>query len=598
MTNFVNAQQIGSKRILFINSYSPDFPTYNLVNKAINENCDGINTIIDIEFLYSKELSSNIYFDNVYKLLKYKIEKRLPYDVVVTIDNNALGFVLKYRDSIFSTIPVIFCGVEDSALIKKATERKGISGITEFCSFEATIDLAKILNPKLTTIIAITDNTETGKVNANLYRKLGGSYQGISLSEIDLCNHTFSDFWQLLGNFSGNKAFLLISAYVDSTGQYLPFENSLNKIVSNSNIPLYHLYYHGFGQGIVGGKLMSHYSMASKALKKAIETPTGILWENKIIVNENPDTFFIDYQVAMMHGLKLNNLPTNSLIINQPVSTLKIEKKYFYLIVTSTILALILVTFLLINIQARKKIAKELLIAKEKAEESDRLKTAFIANMSHEIRTPMNSIVGFSGMLREEGLDSSTRDRYCDIIDKNSMQLLGLINDIIDVAKIESGELTFHPERVLLFDLLNIQVLSFQKKIAKLNKQIDLKLRFELNPKTKITTDPVRMNQLLSNLLSNAVKYTEKGSILVGCKMKDNNFFFYVEDTGIGISEHMQSKLFKRFSREEDVKKLYDGTGLGLSIVKSIVKMWNGEIWVESRKGEGSKFYFTHPTDL
>jgi signal transduction histidine kinase len=215
--------------------------------------------------------------------------------------------------------------------------------------------------------------------------------------------------------------------------------------------------------------------------------------------------------------------------------------------------------------------------------------------MSHELRTPMNSIIGFSSFFREEGIDKATRERYCDIIEQNANQLLALINDIIDIAKIESGELSFAPNKSKLFELVNTLVVESEKKIERKNKKIKIFLDFDLPTKQEINTDVTRFKQLMNNLLYNAIKYTEEGHIKVNCKAEGKMFLFSVSDTGIGISDLMKEKVFDRFTREEDAKKLYSGTGLGLAIAKSIVEKWGGEIWFKSEKNKGSTFYFHTP---
>jgi signal transduction histidine kinase len=207
----------------------------------------------------------------------------------------------------------------------------------------------------------------------------------------------------------------------------------------------------------------------------------------------------------------------------------------------------------------------------------------------------MNSIIGFSSFFREEGINQQTRERYCDIIEQNANQLLALINDIIDIAKIESGELSFTPNKSNLFELVNTLVVESEKKIVRKNKKIKIYLNFDLPTNQEINTDLIRFKQLMNNLLYNAIKYTGEGHIKVNCKTEGVMFLFSVSDTGIGISDLMKDKVFDRFTREDDAKKLYSGTGLGLAISKNIVEKWGGEIWFKSEKNKGSTFYFTHP---
>jgi PAS domain S-box-containing protein len=251
------------------------------------------------------------------------------------------------------------------------------------------------------------------------------------------------------------------------------------------------------------------------------------------------------------------------------------------------------------NITERIKFEKALNDARLKAEESDRLKSAFLTNMSHEIRTPLNGIIGFSAMLGEESLTTEKRKTYINYIHKGTSQLLTLISDIIDISKIEADQISFVPKA---FDLNNILLElkdHFENEIEKSNKQ-QLKLIFSKPmqyDKFIIYTDEVKLRQVLANLLSNAVKFTEKGIIEFGYEKADKTTLqFYVKDTGIGIAKENQTVIFERFRQEDDsFEREFAGAGLGLAISKGILEKLGGKIWVKSEKNKGSVFYFNIP---
>jgi PAS domain S-box-containing protein len=252
------------------------------------------------------------------------------------------------------------------------------------------------------------------------------------------------------------------------------------------------------------------------------------------------------------------------------------------------------------NITKRKLTETELVQARIKAEESDRLKSIFLANMSHEIRTPMNAIMGFSTFLGEKGIDESERTQYIDIIRSSSDRLLQLINDILDLSKLEAKQLTIINSECSLPEILARRLESFRKSELLLKKpEIDLILNIpEALENTKFLSDGNRVQQVLDNLISNAIKYTEKGIIETGCSIKKDNGMmvieFYVKDTGIGISGGMRSLVFERFRQVEE-GRFHEGAGLGLSISKGIVDLLGGKIWFESEYNAGSVFYFTIP---
>jgi len=245
---------------------------------------------------------------------------------------------------------------------------------------------------------------------------------------------------------------------------------------------------------------------------------------------------------------------------------------------------------------------KILLNAKEKAEESEMLKSAFLSNISHEIRTPLNGIIGFTNLLKTSDFDEDKRNRFLEIIENSGNQLLNLISDIIDLSKFESGIIKLNNEKVYINKLI-VELHEFFDLgiLSKENKQIQFLYETEFSNKNMfIYSDYVRLKQIFVNLIGNALKFTNKGYVKFGYKFKEynNNKFieFFVKDTGIGISENKQKVIFQRFRQaEESTSKTYGGTGLGLNISKILVKKLGGNIWVESIENKGSTFYFTIP---
>ena len=241
----------------------------------------------------------------------------------------------------------------------------------------------------------------------------------------------------------------------------------------------------------------------------------------------------------------------------------------------------------------------ELKEAKDKAEESDRLKSAFLTNMSHEIRTPLNAIIGFADLLAEPDVDQDTKNDLHTHMSHSAETLLKLIDDIFDIAKIESGQLTIKKERVVLSELMEKLMPVYADKIVKMGKS-NISINFcPIENNHVLYTDPIRLQQILINLIDNALKFTESGFVEVSCK-KDNKqsdkVVFIVKDSGIGMNQKQIDYIFDRFIKlEENTKKIYRGAGLGLAISKNIVELLGGELWVESEVGKGSRFYFSIP---
>ncbi|HAN17755.1 MAG: hypothetical protein A2X13_08375 [Bacteroidetes bacterium GWC2_33_15] len=251
------------------------------------------------------------------------------------------------------------------------------------------------------------------------------------------------------------------------------------------------------------------------------------------------------------------------------------------------------------EISKRRQIQNELIFAKEKAEENDRLKSRFLANLSHEIRTPMNSIVGFTNLLEIENLSKDSQQKYLQIIKSSSSQLLNLITDILDISKIEANQLDIHCSIVDLEKLMNELYTRYNYELAEYpEKNLKIEVNIRETTISKIICDQTRLNQVFSNLLNNAIKFTQNGKIEFGYSEYSDKLRFFVSDTGIGISDEFKKQIFSRFSREKiSSDTLYGGTGLGLAISKGLVNLMGGEIYVESEKNAGSTFYFTLPVE-
>ena len=245
------------------------------------------------------------------------------------------------------------------------------------------------------------------------------------------------------------------------------------------------------------------------------------------------------------------------------------------------------------DITARKELENELIKARDKAEESDRLKSAFLANISHEIRTPMNGIMGFSEMLMKPGLSEEKKRNFSNLIQDGCRQLLSIITDVIEISMLDSDQMSVIKTRFKINEFMQGLVLQFRSSARYKN----LRLKFvRSGSDPTINTDREKLEHIFSNLISNAIKFTRQGNIEFGYKLNGNNFEFFVSDTGIGIEKDLFEVIFERFRQVEvtDTRN-YPGAGLGLSIVKGLIALLDGRIWLESEPGVGTTFFFTIP---
>ena len=259
----------------------------------------------------------------------------------------------------------------------------------------------------------------------------------------------------------------------------------------------------------------------------------------------------------------------------------------------------------------KEKQAAELITAKEHAEESDRLKSAFLANMSHEIRTPLNGILGFADLLREPGLSGEEQQEFIDIINTSGARMLNIINDIIDISKIESGLMDVDIQEVNINEKIENIYNFFKPEVEKKGMHIHYHNSLQIN-EVNIKTDPHKLYAILTNLVKNAIKFSNQGTIEFGYNLKmarsdgsnststlstnQFNLEFFIKDEGIGIPKERCEAVFQRFVQADiSDSRAHQGAGLGLSITKAYVEMLGGKIWLESKKGKGSTFYFTIP---
>ncbi len=244
----------------------------------------------------------------------------------------------------------------------------------------------------------------------------------------------------------------------------------------------------------------------------------------------------------------------------------------------------------------RKKVEEEMRNARKKAEESDKAKSEFLANMSHEIRTPMNAIIGYVDLMLQDKVSREHRD-YLETLKDSGKLLLNLINDILDVSKIEAGQLVIESVPHSLSDLLALKESWAKELVLKSGQTIQLIKKYSDAIADEVYIDPLRLQQILNNLLSNAIKFTNKGAIEFGVVLKDETMLeFYVKDSGIGINTKDQNKIFEMFGQvDASSTREHGGSGLGLTISKKLVEIMGGKIWVESIKGQGATFFFTLP---
>ena len=306
--------------------------------------------------------------------------------------------------------------------------------------------------------------------------------------------------------------------------------------------------------------------------------------------------FKFEYRITFLYiiigllWILLTDAILESLINDKQVlSTLQSFKGGFYVVITSVFLFILTRRYT----QKEEEVKKRLIESKEKAEESDRLKSSFLANMSHEIRTPMNGILGFVGLLEDVTLTKDKYLIYVNLVKKSSERLLETINDIIEISKIESNQVSLKKSQFDVNESLNF-LYGFFKPAAE-EKNLSLRLVNSLSDSMVIfNTDKNKFESILTNFIKNAIKFTREGFVEIGFRRNNGTYLFYVKDTGSGIPKEKQEAVFDRFVQADiEITRPYEGSGLGLAIAKAYAAMLGGKIGIESEEGKGSTFSFT-----
>ena len=471
-----------------------------------------------------------------------------------------------------------------------------VAGYVYEYDVDKNIKLMRRFYPDMRRVAFISDNTYGGLSMQALVKKEMKKYPDLETIWLDGRTETFMEVSERMRRLPQNTCVLLGTWRVDCTESYVIGNTTYMLRDANPTLPVFTIASVGLGHWALGG-----YTPEYHAVGKNIGAVTYDFLDKGD--REGVDLVTIPgnytFDIKRLHEFKLDslNLPQGAVLVNKTPSFYE-QYKYWVIGVVSAFMFLIacflIAIYYIIRINHLKHnlevSGEELLVAKEKAEESNRLKTAFLANMSHEIRTPLNAIVGFSSVLVSDDSSPAEKEQYCDIIQKNSDLLLHLINDILDISRMESGRIKFVWEECDVVELCQtaLSTVEYGRKTSAL-------FLFETPvPSLVVKTDAQRLKQVLINLLSNAAKFTPSGSIklTVAIDKQHQQLELSVSDTGCGIPPDKSEKVFERF---EKLNEYSQGTGLGLAISRLIIENLGGKIWVDKDYTEGARFVFTHP---
>ena len=543
--------------------------------------------------------------------------KRAPV-LLVLIGQEAWAAYLSQADSIRGKFPVLTSLASRNAIIlpddsvnlktwmpgavdffNDFTDSSVKAGFVYEYDVEANINLIKHLYPNTKNIAFVSDNSYGGvSLQAHVVAEMK-KHPELNLILLDGRTNTIYTISDKLHELPPNTALLMGTWRVDMYDGYFMRNATYTMMEAAGDVPTFSISSVGIGYWAIGGVTPSYRPLGKDMAYQAVRLLQGAD-SDRIEVEVIPNKVMMDSKIVKEKRLDLSFIHQPIEMVNENPS---FYEQYKYHIWTVATILVVLSAGLFVSLYFyyhTKKLKDELQEsesalrdAKDRAEESSRLKSAFLANMSHEIRTPLNAIVGFSDVLASGGSSEDEQQGYVDIIKTNSDLLLRLINDILDVSRLEADRVTFTFEECDVVPLCQRVLASVSQARKSENEFI-----FECDRESMdMRTDTQRLQQVIINLLSNADKFTRNGKITLGLKVdeKQREALFSVSDTGTGIPLEKQKLVFERF---EKLNEYVQGTGLGLSICKLTVEKWGGEIWVDPGYTDGARFVFTHPLDI
>lgn len=610
----------GEHPVLIISSYNPDArqTSGNIYDFMEEFERLGGKAPIALENMNCKSFSESPQWKSKMAEILDKYEgKRAPV-LLVLIGQEAWAAYLSQADSIRGKFPVLTSLASRNAIIlpddsvnlktwmpgavdffNDFTDSSVKAGFVYEYDVEANINLIKHLYPNTKNIAFVSDNSYGGvSLQAHVVAEMK-KHPELNLILLDGRTNTIYTISDKLHELPPNTALLMGTWRVDMYDGYFMRNATYTMMEAAGDVPTFSISSVGIGYWAIGGVTPSYRPLGKDMAYQAVRLLQGAD-SDRIEVEVIPNKVMMDSKIVKEKRLDLSFIHQPIEMVNENPS---FYEQYKYHIWTVATILVVLSAGLFVSLYFyyhTKKLKDELQEsesalrdAKDRAEESSRLKSAFLANMSHEIRTPLNAIVGFSDMLASGGSSEDEQQGYVDIIKTNSDLLLRLINDILDVSRLEADRVTFTFEECDVVPLCQRVLASVSQARKSENEFI-----FECDRESMdMRTDTQRLQQVIINLLSNADKFTRNGKITLGLKVdeKQREVLFSVSDTGTGIPLEKQKLVFERF---EKLNEYVQGTGLGLSICKLTVEKWGGEIWVDPGYTDGARFVFTHPLDI
>lgn len=584
-----------NREILFISSYNPNFITFRDQVKVI-ETALGDKYNLQVEYMNCISDNSCVDEKDFYNLLKYNISTYKYLEGILLGDDEALEFYIKYKDDLFKDIPVSFFGMSNDENINTAIKFDNVVGVKEKESLDEVIKLIQSYHKNVENIILIDNDY---RVISSFYdNKENLKYDNFNFKNLVTKDLSIDDFKNEVANIDENSAIINLYPIHFKDVEWLDY-NDVNAIIKDNtnNLPIYTCLNYAITDGVIGGKVVNMYNQSKLATEMLLKVIRGEDLNNKYIGDDSTNDYIFNYDLLKQHNIKLNSLPTNSIIINNPIDVIK-KNKNIFINIAILLLGLTSIIIALIGyIKYRKQYEKKIIEAKNMAEEASILKSHFIANISHELKTPITVIMSVIQLLQIKNKEDF-RNENIQIIDNNCKRLLRLINNIIDIEKFDSNNIKLDLKNINIVSLIDDIVESIEPYAKSKNLNIIFDPHYE---EIYMAIDCPKIERVVLNLLSNAIKFSyDSGTIYISLyKDNCNNVVISFKDYGQGISEKNLKNIFHKFTQVDNtMTRNNEGSGIGLSIASAFVTLHKGTIEVKSKENEGSEFMIKIPIKL
>ena len=574
------------------------------------EEANGIYSVLSksnigysIEYMNDNEMGDlDTHKDNFYAIIKehvnYHKDYEQPFSAIMAGGDAALRFCMDHKQELFSNVPIVFYGVNDIDYAKECVSDPNVCGNIEKIYLRETIDLARALRPNADEIIMIHDLTDEDRADWRMLQNLAPEYPKYKISDINTGQMTTEAFCETIENLNEKAIVLCSHAQKDSAHHTFSTVKRFKMIAEHCNVPVFTCYMEAIGNGATAGDVVYARDCSMEAAETVVQVLTGAKPVSTFSLQSNPThRTAADREMIKKFQLNFGALPEDTTMVNDASQYMR---EYQAVFISFGIIVLGLLVVLGVLFYEYKILGVH--ISREKqAEDASNAKSTFLFNLSHDIRTPMNAIIGFTDLALKNTSDKKKVEEYVGKVKVSGEYMLNLLNDVLEMARIESGKLEIDEAPMDLFNELDHIKSLVDDSAAKKNLTLDFRNKNIVN--NVIYGDELHLRQIAMNLLSNSLKYTKDGGTITYIQEElpydREGFGLYritVADTGIGMSNEFIGHIFETFERERNATTDgVQGTGLGMSIVKRLTDAMGGEITIDSELGKGTTVTVTTP---